>query len=92
MAKLIVILGATGKQGGSVVKAFLRDPTFRVRAVARDPESSAAGELRRKGVEVVHGDVTDAGSLSAAFKVSAVSRQFSRRNSQRCREPISSMP
>lgn len=70
MSKLVVILGATGKQGGSVVDAFLLDPGFKVKAVARDLSSAAATKLREKGVEVVQGNVTDLSSLVSAFKVS----------------------
>jgi uncharacterized protein YbjT (DUF2867 family) len=70
MSKLVVILGATGKQGGSVVDTFLLDPDFKVRAVARDLSSEAATKLKEKGVEVVQGNVTDLPSLVSAFKVS----------------------
>lgn len=69
MSKLIVITGATGKQGGSVVNAFLRDPSFKIRAIARDPNSASALKLIDKGVEVVHGDIDDGQSLVQAFKV-----------------------
>ncbi|KAI0063072.1 NAD(P)-binding protein [Artomyces pyxidatus] len=69
MSKLIVVLGATGKQiqGGSVVDAFLKDPVYRVRAVVRDPLSSSAKALSAKGVEVVQGDLLDVESLKRAF-------------------------
>jgi len=69
MVKLVVITGATGKQGGSVVNAFLRDPLFKVRAIARDPSSTAAKELAAKGVEVLRGDINDEETLVKAFKV-----------------------
>ncbi|KAI0063048.1 NAD(P)-binding protein [Artomyces pyxidatus] len=67
MSKLIVVLGATGKQGGSVVDAFLKDPVYRVRAVTRDPLSSSAKALSAKGAEVVQGDLLDVESLKRAF-------------------------
>lgn len=67
--KTIVILGATGKQGGSVVKAFMHDPSFAVRAVTRDARSAAAKALSDKGVEVVEADTMDEASLVKAFKV-----------------------
>jgi uncharacterized protein YbjT (DUF2867 family) len=45
----VVIFGATGQQGGSVVKAMLSDPKFKVRAVTRNAQSDSAKELRAKG-------------------------------------------
>ena len=71
MSKTVVILGATGKQGGSVVDAFLSDPSFKVRAVTRNIESPAAKALLDKGVEIVEADTMDEGSLIRAFKESA---------------------
>ncbi|KEF60503.1 uncharacterized protein A1O9_02064 [Exophiala aquamarina CBS 119918] len=68
MSKLVVILGATGKQVGSVVDALLRDPGFSVRAVVRDTSSAAATTLQGKGVEIVQGNLTDLPSLVRAFR------------------------
>jgi len=69
MAKTVVIFGATGKQGGSVVDAFLNDPAFKVRAVVRDPQSSPAQALQARGVQLVEGDLLDEASLVKAFQV-----------------------
>lgn len=69
MAKTVVIFGATGTQGGSVVDAFLGDHSFQVRAVLRDPKSTSAQALQARGVEVVKGDLFDEASLVKAFKV-----------------------
>jgi len=66
---LIVIVGATGAQGGSVIRALHQTHRFRLRAVTRNPESDAAKELAEmEGVEVVRGDATDAASIQAAFQ------------------------
>lgn len=55
--KLITVFGATGKQGGSVVQAFLNDPKLQsawtVRGVSRNAESDSAKKLSAQGVEVV---------------------------------------
>lgn len=58
MAKrTIVIFGATGKQGGSVVKSVLADSNaasqFHVKAVTRDPTKGSAKSLADLGAEVV---------------------------------------
>lgn len=50
---IIVVFGATGKQGGSVVQALLRDGKYAVRGVTRDVSKPAAKSLTAKGVEMV---------------------------------------
>jgi len=68
--KTIVVVGATGAQGGGLVRAILNDPDheFNVRAITRDVSSDKAKELVKLGAEVVAGDVDDAESLKKAFK------------------------
>ena len=63
--KIIVVFGATGSQGGGVVRAILNDPNseFAVRAVTRDPNSDKAKELAKMGAEVVKGEIDDLQSL-----------------------------
>lgn len=55
--KLLVVFGATGTQGGSVVKSILGDPKtasqFAVRAVTRDASKPSAQELSAQGAELV---------------------------------------
>ncbi len=67
--KTIAVLGATGAQGGGLIRAILRDSggEFRARAIARDPKSAKAQELAQLGAEVVAGDVDDESSLRRAF-------------------------
>jgi uncharacterized protein YbjT (DUF2867 family) len=67
--KVITVIGATGAQGGGLVRAILDDPAcgFDVRAVTRDPGSDRARELADRGAEVVGGDVDDPASLDRAF-------------------------
>jgi uncharacterized protein YbjT (DUF2867 family) len=68
--KTIVVLGATGAQGGGMVRAILADKSgeFAARAVTRDPNSDKAKALAKQGVEVVAGDVDDVESLTRAFQ------------------------
>ncbi|XP_013418812.1 nmrA-like family domain-containing protein 1 [Lingula anatina] len=65
---LMVVFGATGAQGGSVVNAFLKDHAYKVRAVTRDASSEKAEELRAKGCEVVQADLDDAASVRQAVE------------------------
>lgn len=67
--KIIAVLGATGAQGGGLVRAIQSDPksAFRARAVTRNPGSDAAKALAKLGAEVVAGDVDDAASIVRAF-------------------------
>jgi uncharacterized protein YbjT (DUF2867 family) len=66
--KLIVILGATGNQGGSVAQAFLQEPQWRVRAVTRNPASAKAQALAARGAEVVQADLDLPSTLPSAFQ------------------------
>ncbi len=57
MSEVLTVFGATGKQGGSVVKTILAHPTlskqYKIRGVTRDPAKPAAKALAEQGVEVV---------------------------------------
>jgi uncharacterized protein YbjT (DUF2867 family) len=67
--KIIAVLGATGAQGGGLVRAILNDQNggFAARAIVRDPKSEKAQALAALGAEVVAGDVDDEASLVRAF-------------------------
>jgi uncharacterized protein YbjT (DUF2867 family) len=56
MSKLITVFGATGNQGGSVIKHILADAQlsseFKIRAITRDVNKPAAKALAEKGVEL----------------------------------------
>jgi uncharacterized protein YbjT (DUF2867 family) len=64
--KIVVIAGATGRQGGSVVRHML-PKGWRLRALTRNPHGAAALDLARGGVEVVAGDLDDPASLESAL-------------------------
>lgn len=68
--KLVVVIGATGNQGGSVARRFLREGAdrFRVRGLTRDPGTGPARELAALGAEMVRADLNDASSLAAVLK------------------------
>lgn len=67
--KIIAVLGATGAQGGGLVRAIQADPSgeFQARAITRDPNSDKAKALAALGAEVVQGDLTDPASIERAF-------------------------
>lgn len=64
-ARIVLVTGATGQQGGSVVQALLARG-HRVRGLTRNTTSASAQALAAQGVEVVAGDFTDADSLLRA--------------------------
>jgi uncharacterized protein YbjT (DUF2867 family) len=68
--KIIAVVGATGAQGGGLVRAILSDPNggFAARALTRDVNSDKAKELAKLGAEVVAADVDDLDSLKSAFR------------------------
>ena len=68
--KIIAVAGATGAQGGGVVRAILKDKDgqFAARALTRDPNSDKARKLADLGAEVVKADLHDPDSLKKAFE------------------------
>jgi uncharacterized protein YbjT (DUF2867 family) len=72
MSRLLVIFGATGQQGGSVLSHVLKDAQlskqYNVRAITRDPSSSSSQALKKMNVEVIEADLTDTSSLHTAMR------------------------
>lgn len=66
MAKTIVVTGATGTQGSSIVRVMLETGEWKVRAVTRNAESDAAKAIAAKGAEVVVADYDDEKSIKKA--------------------------
>lgn len=67
--KVIAVVGATGAQGGGLVRAILsdRNAPFRVRALTRDVNSDKARALAALGAETVNADIDNLESLERAF-------------------------
>ena len=61
--KLIAVIGATGQQGGGVVRALQASSQFKVRALTRNPDKH-----RELADEVVEGDLNRPETLKAAFE------------------------
>ncbi|RJE23807.1 NmrA-like family [Aspergillus sclerotialis] len=72
MAHLLVVLGATGNQGSSVVNAVITDPElskqYKVRTVTRDTSKPAAMAMKEEGVEVVQGDFDHEETIHASLQ------------------------
>jgi len=67
--RIIAVVGATGAQGGGLVRAILNDKDggFTVRAITRDVQSGKAKGLAALGAEVVAADLDSPESLKKAF-------------------------
>jgi uncharacterized protein YbjT (DUF2867 family) len=67
--KIIAVVGATGAQGGGLVRAIMNDPDggFTARAITRNANSEKAQALAALGAEVVAADVDDVESMKQAF-------------------------
>ncbi|MBY5462348.1 NmrA/HSCARG family protein [Rhizobium leguminosarum] len=61
----VLVTGATGQQGGAVVRALIARG-HRVKAISRRPESDGAKRLAAAGVEVVAGNLDEGASVAAA--------------------------
>jgi len=61
----VLVIGATGNQGGSVVKSLL-PKGYRIRTLTRKLDSPIAKRLTDQGVEVMNGDFSDSDSLLKA--------------------------
>jgi uncharacterized protein YbjT (DUF2867 family) len=68
--KIIAVAGATGAQGGGLVRAILKDKgsEYAVRALTRDPTSPRATALENLGAEVVAANLDDRESLKDGFQ------------------------
>ena len=65
--RLILVTGATGKQGGAAARSLL-DRGFRVRALTRDPQRPEAQALTEQGAEVVQGDMEDRSAMDRVLE------------------------
>ena len=67
--KIIAVVGATGAQGGGLVRAIFNDKerTFAVRALTRNVKSDKAKALAELGADLVEADLDDVESLKRAL-------------------------
>lgn len=65
--KKVLVLGATGQQGGAVIRHLL-SKGWKIRGLTRDPSKPAAKTLAERGIEVVQGDMENKASLEQAMQ------------------------
>lgn len=65
--KIILVTGATGKQGGATARQLLKSGV-KVRALTRKPESKNAKALQALGAEIVKANLNDSASLDKAMQ------------------------
>ena len=61
--KIVAVVGATGSQGKGIVDALVKEGSFKVRAITRNP-----AKYKGKADEVVQGDLTELALLTTAFE------------------------
>jgi uncharacterized protein YbjT (DUF2867 family) len=66
--RTILVIGATGNQGGAVTHHLLQHGKFKVCALVRDQNKPAAQVLKQAGAELVDGDLNDRVSLERALQ------------------------
>src|SRR4029078_101331 len=64
----ILVVGATGAQGGSVARHLLRTNSYKVRCLTRRPDSPAAKAIAELGGEIVAGELNNPAALRAALR------------------------
>lgn len=64
----ILVTGATGQQGGAVIRNLMKNDKWKIRALVRDENKPAAQELKNAGVEVIKGDMSNPKDLEKAME------------------------
>ncbi|MGW5519174.1 NmrA family NAD(P)-binding protein [Nocardia africana] len=77
---LVLVTGATGKQGGATARALL-SRNVGVRILVRDPAAAEARELAALGAQVTVGDFDAPDTLPRRWPELAASSSFHRRPS-----------
>src|ERR1700722_20307146 len=64
ISRTIVVLGATGQQGGAVARALATSGEWRVRVLSRTTDSDPARRLAAEGFDAVRADMEEPASLT----------------------------
>ena len=65
--RTVVVIGATGNQGGAVIDRLIETDGWQIRAVSRDATGEKARVLTDRRVEVRQADMDDPASLDAVM-------------------------
>jgi len=69
MSKIIAVFGATGSQGGSVLRSLVKNGNYHIKAITRNPNSDKAKELASlNNVSVHQADLDDSASLDKVLE------------------------
>lgn len=72
-APLVVVFGATGAQGSSVVNHLIAsEKEYRIKGVTRDPTKPSGKTLQDQGVEPIKADLSNLDEVSSAIKDASV--------------------
>ena len=78
MSRVFTVFGATGQQGGALLRYLLRNPsfasTYKLRCITRDVSKLSAIALREQGVEMVQ--VLTAFDFVEVYQANHVIRQI----------------
>lgn len=66
--KSIVVCGASGNQGGAVVRSLLHSQQCNIVALSRNPDSERMQDFKRKGVTIRRADLQDKASLTKVMQ------------------------
>ncbi|MGE5176522.1 MAG: NmrA/HSCARG family protein [Hyphomicrobiales bacterium] len=66
--RTLLITGATGQQGGAILRELAGHPDFTLRAMTRHPDGEAARALAARGAQIVQADLDDERSLARALQ------------------------
>src|SRR5258708_9405282 len=67
MSDTMLVVGATGMQGGGVARHLLERDAIKIRCMTRRPDSEPAKLLQQRGADVVQADLDDPASIRRAM-------------------------
>jgi hypothetical protein len=66
--QIVLVFGATGKQGGAILKTLQAENKYHLRGVSRTTRQDQASKLQESGIEMVKADICTGEGLDDAFK------------------------